>query len=621
MDGDGLETEPAKPGADRLVEIARKIVLVTGVLRRARDGDEAGEPVAEILVEEGAGAGDGAVSGGHLPRVSAKAAAVQTSRGNLDHGGKAGLSGQDRSREVAMRRMVLVGFLQAQNCTQLASSWRHPEARLDFLGADYFKHIGRVLEAGKFQLGFFDDRLAMPDMYGLDHGLIVENGIRCVKMDPVTILMAMGMATERLGLGATYSTTYYEPFHVARVFATLDLMTAGRAAWNVVTSVNDGEAMNMGQVQHLDHDIRYDRADEFMEVVLGHWDTWEDGAIVADRERDVFAVREKVHRLGHEGNFFRSRGPFTVPRSAQGHPVVIQAGSSGRGKRFAARWAELVFVAYPNLAAGRQQYAELKREISRHGRASDEVKIATLIWPVTAATRAEAEDKMAVIEAGYRDVDGLSLLSEALNFDFATKQLDEPFTADELASMTGMHAMRDRVLAVSGKPNPTVRDFLDVTQRGKPSHAVVGGPKEIADNLEEWFTAEACDGFVVSATHIPGSYEDFVRFVVPELQRRGLFHTEYRAQPCAKTSAWRARKSVRCCPRRRDRSDGHVRRNDQLFQRRHQACRRSVPAGRPRRQRAARRHRIVPRLHRRPRALPRRHRTGADRCGLRGADV
>ncbi len=426
-----------------------------------------------------------------------------------------------------MRQMVMVGFLQAQNCTQLASSWRHPDARLDFLGVDYFQHIARVLEAGKFQLGFFDDRLAMPDMYGLDHGLIVQNGIRCVKMDPTTILMAMGTATKKLGLGATYSTTYYEPFHVARVFATLDLMTGGRAAWNVVTSVNDGEAHNMGELQHLEHDLRYDRADEFMEVVLGHWDTWEDGSVIADRARDVFAIPEKVHRLDHQGRFFRSRGPFTVPRSAQGHPVVIQAGSSGRGKRFAARWAELVFVAYSGLAAGKQSYAELKDAIADHGRDPEEVKITTLIWPVTAATRAEAEDKMAVIEQGYRDVDGLSLLSEALNFDFATKAIDDPFTDAELASMTGMHAMRDRVMQVSGKANPTVRDFLDVTQRGKASHAVVGSATEIADYMEEWFAARACDGFVISATHIPGSYEDFVQHVVPELQRRGLYHRDY----------------------------------------------------------------------------------------------
>ena len=172
-----------------------------------------------------------------------------------------------------MRQMTLVAFLQAQNCTNLPSSWRHPQSRTDAWSADYYRHIGRVLEEGKFHLGFFDDRLSMPDMYGRDHGHTVRHGIRCVKMDAVTVLTVMGMATERLGLGATYSTSYYEPFHVARLFATLDLMTNGRAAWNVVTSLNDGEAQNMGCEQVIEHDLRYDRADEFMEVVLGHWDS------------------------------------------------------------------------------------------------------------------------------------------------------------------------------------------------------------------------------------------------------------------------------------------------------------------------------------------------------------
>jgi FMN-dependent oxidoreductase (nitrilotriacetate monooxygenase family) len=424
------------------------------------------------------------------------------------------------------RQMVLVGFLQAQNCTTLASAWRHPESRTDFLSADYFRTIGKILEAGKFQLAFFDDRLAMPDMLGGDHAHTVANGIRCVKLDPVTVLMALGAATERLGLGATYSTTYYEPFHVARVFATVDLMTGGRAAWNIVTSVNDGEAANMGLAQHMEHDLRYDRADEFMEVVLGHWDTWEDDALVVDRSTGLFAQPGKVHRLDHAGRFFRSRGPFTVPRSAQGHPVLIQAGASGRGKRFSARWAETVFVAYHGLDQAKRDYAEAKAAIAAAGRDPDAVTLNTIAYPVCAATRAEAEDKMAVIERGYREVDGLSLLSEALNFDFAAKGLDEAFTAEELTAMSGMQAMREHV--TSRTPNPTPRDFLEITRRGRPGEAIVGGPKEIADRLEHWFVERACDGYVIGGTHTPGTFADFVRFVVPELQRRGIFQRDYR---------------------------------------------------------------------------------------------
>ena len=170
-----------------------------------------------------------------------------------------------------MRQMTLVAFLQAQNCTTIPSAWRHPEARIDTYAPEYYQHIAKILEEGKFDMGFFDDRLAMPDMYGSDHAETVKNGIRCTKLDAVTCLMTMAAVTNKLGLGATYSTTYYEPFHVARLFQTLDLMTKGRAAWNVVTSVNDNEANNMGRETHTDHDLRYDRADEFMEVVLGHW--------------------------------------------------------------------------------------------------------------------------------------------------------------------------------------------------------------------------------------------------------------------------------------------------------------------------------------------------------------
>lgn len=426
-----------------------------------------------------------------------------------------------------MRQMALIGFLQAQNCTTLPASWRHPESRDDFITADYFQEIGRILEAGKFDLGFFDDRLAMPDMYMGDHAHTVEHGIRCVKMDPVTVLMTMGMATTHLGLGATYSTTYYEPFHVARVFATLDLMTGGRAAWNVVTSVNDNEARNMGLDKAVGHDLRYDRADEFLEIVLGHWDAWEDDALVVDKQSGLFARPEKVHRLDHKGKFFKSRGPFTVPRSAQGHPVVIQAGQSGRGRRFAAQWGELIFVHYPTLAGGKKSYAELKGAAAALGRDPEHMKIATLMYPVAAETQAEAEDKRALIEKLPNEIDSLSLLSEAINFDFATKGMDEPFTDEEIAGIQGMQAMRDRVLQDSGKPNPTVRDFMHYTGRGQLHQPWVGSGKEIADKMEEWFTAEACDGFVVGGTHTPGTFQDFVRFVVPELQRRGLFREDY----------------------------------------------------------------------------------------------
>jgi FMN-dependent oxidoreductase (nitrilotriacetate monooxygenase family) len=421
------------------------------------------------------------------------------------------------------RQMVMIGFLQAQNCTTLPSSWRHPDSRSDSMSAEYYQDIGRILEAGKFHMAFFDDRLAMPDRHRNDHAHAVEYGIRCVKMDPIVVLTAMGMVTEKLGLASTCSTTYFEPFDVARRFATLDLMTGGRAAWNVVTSVNDGEALNMGKDEHLAHDLRYDRADEFMEVVLGQWDTWEDGALIMDKKGSRFADPAKVKRLDHEGRFFKSRGPFTVPRSPQGHPVIVQAGSSGRGQRFAGRWAEVIFTPF----ATKQGYDSARLEATKAGRDPDQMFICKLATPVCAATKSEAEDKMAVIEKLPLEIETLSLLAEGLNFDFGAKPIDEPLTTEELQDMQGMTGIRDYVLKLSNKTNPSTRDFITYSGRAKPHDALVGGPKEVADKLEEMFVARGCDGFVIAATHVPGSYADFVKHVVPELQRRGLFHKDY----------------------------------------------------------------------------------------------
>ena len=429
-----------------------------------------------------------------------------------------------------MRQITLVGFLQAQNCTNFVGSWRHPKAAPDFTSAEYYRRIGRALEAGKFHLGFFDDRLAMPDLFGGDHGPTVANGIRCVKMDPVTILTVMGMATERLGLGSTFSTTYFEPFHIARVFATLDLMTDGRAAWNVVTSMNDGEARNMGFEAHRDHDRRYDRADELMEVVMGHWGSWDDDALVVDRESGLFAHPDKVRRIDHRGEYFYSRGPFTVPRSKQGHPVIIQAGQSGRGKQFAARWAECVFVNYHALEQAQRDYAEFKAMVEAAGRDPERVYVCAGVYPVVGKTRAEAEDKAALIDSLPKEIDSLALLSEVLNFDFAKQPIDEPFTQEEIDSWTGVQGMRDRIRRELGNRMPTPRDFIEITRRGTfhDHPRFVGSPKEVADGMEEWFSSRACDGFVVAVGHVPGGYEEFSTLVVPELQRRGLVHEDYR---------------------------------------------------------------------------------------------
>jgi FMN-dependent oxidoreductase (nitrilotriacetate monooxygenase family) len=428
-----------------------------------------------------------------------------------------------------MKQMTLVAFLQAQNCSNYVGSWRHPATMQDYLRPEYYQRIARTLEAGCFHMAFFDDRLAMPDILGHDHAEAVRNGIRVVKLDLISILTAMGLATSKLGLGGTYSTTYYEPFHVARVFATLDHMLGGRAAWNVVTSLNDSEAHNMGADDHLEHDLRYDRADEFLEVVLSHWDSWGDDAIIQDRESGIFADATKVRRLDHKGKWFKSRGPFTVPRTPQGRPVLIQAGQSGRGKSFAARWGDLVFVIYPNMEVAKRGYRDFKEQVAASGRDPATVRICPAVYCIVGETEAAAEEKRALIDGLAKPVDGLSLLSEALNYDFASKALDDAFTDDELAGIKGLQALRDRVVASSGKRNPTLRDFVEITGRGTIREFPVfcGTPKRVADEMQAWLEGGACDGFVLAATHMPGTYEEFVRLVVPELQRRGVFRKKF----------------------------------------------------------------------------------------------
>jgi FMN-dependent oxidoreductase (nitrilotriacetate monooxygenase family) len=239
---------------------------------------------------------------------------------------------------MTKQQMILVAFMQASNCSNYPASWRHPHTASGFMTTDYYQNIARVLEAGKFHLAFFDDRLAMPSQYCGSYEAAVRHGIRVVKMDLVPLMTAMAMATTHLGLGATYSTTYYTPFHIARLFATLDHLSGGRVACNVVTSLNDAEAQNYGLQRHMAHDARYDVADEFLEVVYGLWDTWEDDALVLDRAQGYFADPHKVHRLDYHGQWYQASGPLTVPRPPQGYPVMIQAGQSRRGRDFAARW-------------------------------------------------------------------------------------------------------------------------------------------------------------------------------------------------------------------------------------------------------------------------------------------
>ena len=425
------------------------------------------------------------------------------------------------------RQMALVGFMQASNVSVYAGSWLHPDSSPDFLSAGYYQHIGRVLEAGCFDMLFFDDRLAMPGIFGNSVAETVRTGARCVKLDVSLTLAMIAAATQHIGLGATYSTTYYAPYHVARLFATLDHLSAGRAAWNVVTSVNDAEAQNFGFQSHLGHDERYDQADEFLEVVTGLWENWEDGAILWDQPGRTFADPDRVHELHHHGQYYNVRGPLTVPRGPQGRPVLIQAGSSGRGQRFASRWADVVFTNTPDLDRAVTNYRDQKAQVAAAGRDPEQVRILPLTYLVVAETEAEARREEQFLLDLVEPMASIVLLSEATNLDFSGFELDEPIPESFLDSATGMHGYVAGIKEYLGDRPVTLREMAGHRATLRQSLRFVGTPGQVVDQMQAWFEAGACDGFVVAATSLPGTFETVTRLVVPELQRRGLFRTSY----------------------------------------------------------------------------------------------
>jgi FMN-dependent oxidoreductase (nitrilotriacetate monooxygenase family) len=425
------------------------------------------------------------------------------------------------------RQLTLVAFMQAGNVTVYSGSWRYPSADLGFLRMDYYTRIARVVEDGKFDCVFFDDRLAMPGVYGGSVAEAVRYGARPVKLDLTAVLGGVIGATSRIGVGATYSTTYYPPYHVARTFATLDHLSGGRAAWNVVTSVNDSEAQNFGVDTHMDHDERYDRAGEFLEAVTGLWDSWDDDALIMDQDTGEFADPARVREVSHKGRWFSVRGPLTVPRAPQGRPVLLQAGSSGRGRDFAAAWADMIFTADPGLEVARQHYQEQKAQIAAAGRDPGDVRVLPMAYVVVGESQAIAEEKERLfLDAYVHPLASLALLSELLNYDFARHDLDDVVTAEMMAASSGVRGL---ALGVRRhlRRDVTVRDLACRRATLLQGPRFVGTATAVADQMEEWLGTGGCDGFVLAATHLPGAFEEFVRMVVPVLQRRGLFRREY----------------------------------------------------------------------------------------------
>jgi FMN-dependent oxidoreductase (nitrilotriacetate monooxygenase family) len=421
--------------------------------------------------------------------------------------------------------MHLCAFLIAGPVGHSHAQWRNPAGVPAFLSLDYYRRIADTLERGKFDFLFFADRLAVNDRYGGNLEIGVRFGDQdATRMDPVPILGALAATTRYLGLGATRSTSYDAPYHVAREFATLDHLSAGRAAWNVVTSMNDAEALNFGIPEHLEHDLRYDRADEFVELATALWNSWERDALVLDAERGEYADPKRVRYVRHDGRWFQSRGPLNIPRSPQGRPVIIQAGSSGRGKRFAARWAEAIFTIQQTPELMKRFSEDVREELVANGRGRDACKILAAVMPFVGKTRAEAEALRDAHNERIHPLVGLSTLSSHSNFDFSTHPPDVPISD---AQSKGTQGLFEAVKRITREEQLTLADVGMLYGRGVLVPQLAGTGAEIADYLESVVRADAADGFVISPAFLPDSLDAFVDAVVPELQRRGLFRRDY----------------------------------------------------------------------------------------------
>lgn len=426
---------------------------------------------------------------------------------------------------MSQKQFHLAGFLIASHLTHSHPSWKHPENDLSFLTPEFYQHLGRTLERGKFDYVFFADALAVPHRYGDNIEETLRRGTQgAILVDPAYVVATMAVATQHLGLGITRSTTYYHPYELARAFATLDHLSGGRIAWNVVTSHNVGEAYNFGLEAHLEHENRYDRADEFVELTYKLWDSWKEDALVLDKETGLFADPTKVQHINHEGRWYKSRGPLTVPRSPQGRPAIMQAGSSNRGKEFAARWAEIIFEIDPTPDGRKAYYDDVKSRAVNYGRNPDDVKIFPAVIPFIGETEAIAREKQALHNELVDPIAGLITLSSHMDYDFSQHPLDEPVKDVEVGGIKGLFEV---ALRLSKKEGLTLRDIGRLYAEGILLPHVVGTPIQIADQLEESFKNGEADGFIISPAYLPGAFEEFVDLVVPELQRRGLFRQEY----------------------------------------------------------------------------------------------
>jgi FMN-dependent oxidoreductase (nitrilotriacetate monooxygenase family) len=419
------------------------------------------------------------------------------------------------------RKMHLLAYVKTGPTAMVAGAWRHPQAPIDdIFTPERYEYMARVLEGARFDGCFFADTLGLPDIYKGSYDTYLRYGGQLSYLDPMIVLPVMARATRHLGLGATLSTTFYPPYHLARTLASLDHLSAGRACWNVVTSTTDFEAHNFGIGDLPAKELRYDRADEVVEACCALWDCWTEDAWVADKESGLFIDPAKVRYADYEGRHVRTRGPLTIPRSPQGRPVLMQAGSSARGRDFAARWAEAIFSSVGSKQGAADFYADIKDRLPQYGRKPADCAICSSLTVVLGETESIAREKADYLMSLVPPEMVVATTSAMLGADLSVTHDEADLVRNK--GNQGHGGLEDRIRQTMTKENIS---FAEATRR--PRDLMAGTPSQIADYMQDWFESEACDGFVLMPTISPLMWEEFARMLTPELQRRGLLRTEY----------------------------------------------------------------------------------------------
>ncbi len=405
------------------------------------------------------------------------------------------------------------------------ASWRHPRSQADAgINFQHYVEMTRTAERAKFDMVFFADNVCVREA---DAEALTRSAQYIANFEPLTLLSGLAAVTTHIGLVATASTSYNEPFHVARKFASIDHISSGRAGWNLVTSGQEAEAKNFGREKHYRHDERYRRAREFAEVVVGLWDSWDDDAFVRDKESGLFFQSEKLHALNHKGEHFSVRGPLNVPRTPQGRPVIVQAGGSEDMINVAAEFAEVIFCAPLSLEHAKTFYSGLKRRVADSGRDPDQVKIMPGLSCIVGRTAAEAQEQYEYLQSLIHPMVAREILSMVLgHVDLSSYPLDGPMPQNLPMSNASQSSFQN-VMDIAQKENLTLKEVALRVAGARGKAVVKGSPKDIADQMEEWFREKGCDGFNLMPPFLPGGLDDFVELVLPELRRRGLFRTEY----------------------------------------------------------------------------------------------